>query len=120
MLNWLVSTSLQLRIVVAVLAAVLMVYGIIVVQRAPLDVERLARSLVDQVPGLLRAKAVLDDIDGSTKAMHVIGDRWKIEPFSGGKPPRKALICIGAPGALERSAIARLLVETPATTSTPR
>lgn len=60
MLNWLVSTSLQLRVVVAVLAAVFMIAGIAVVQRAPLDVfPEFAPPLVEiqtEAPGLSTAE----------------------------------------------------------------
>jgi G3E family GTPase len=89
------------------------------VQSTAVDVERLARSLADQVPGLLRAKAVLEDVDGSVKTMHLVDGRWGVEPFASTRQPRRALVCIGVRGTLERAAIVRLLEETTAPASTP-
>jgi len=60
MLNWIVQTSLELRVVVAALAAVLMVAGIVVVRDTPLDVfPEFAPPLVEiqtEGPGLSTAE----------------------------------------------------------------
>ena len=60
MLNWIVKTSLNLRVVVVVLAVVLMIFGIQVVRTSPLDVfPEFAPPLVEiqtEAPGLSTAE----------------------------------------------------------------
>jgi G3E family GTPase len=68
-----------------------------------LDVVSLAKALAQPELRVLRAKGRLRDLDGSWKALHVIGSRWEVSAA-----PREGsagLVCIGLAGTLERRAI---------------
>jgi G3E family GTPase len=72
----------------------------------PVDVDRLAASLaalLDQLgPALLRAKAVVEALDGTTTAIHLSAGRVTIEPVMASAPGSAAgvLVAITTPGVL--------------------
>ncbi len=69
------------------------------------DAERLARALASPDAGLVRAKGVLRDIDGSMKALQVVGARFEVTAFAGRADP--GIACIGLRGRMNRAAIER-------------
>ncbi|MDP6159998.1 MAG: GTP-binding protein [Acidimicrobiales bacterium] len=72
----------------------------------PVDVDRLAASLASLVnqlgPALLRAKAVVEALDGTTTAIHLAAGRVTIEPVMASVPESAAgvLVAITTPGVL--------------------
>lgn len=60
----------------------------------PLDVTRLAAALAHPVCGLLRAKGVLQDLDGTLKTLHVVGARCEVTPAATDAHVM-GLVCIG-------------------------
>ncbi len=70
------------------------------------DVERLARALADPACGLIRAKGVLRDLDGTLKALHLVGARFEVTPFAGRGPT--GLACIGLRDRFDQAAIERI------------
>ena len=81
-----------------------------------LDVSALAAALAQPAFGLLRAKGVLRDVDGSLKTIHVVGARFEVTPHAGSSESATGLACIGARGKLVRAEIQRALAQ--ATTDT--
>jgi G3E family GTPase len=77
---------------------------------APVQVETLARALADPVCGVLRAKGVLRDVDGSLKTLHVVGARFEVTPFGGGGDAVAGIVCIGLRGRVNHAAIEHALV----------
>lgn len=69
------------------------------------DAERLARALANPDCGLIRAKGVLRDIDGSLKALQVVGARFEVTAFAGQADP--GIACIALRGGMNRAAIER-------------
>jgi G3E family GTPase len=77
----------------------------------PLDVARLGRDLAHPDFGLIRAKGVLRDTDGSLKVLHLVGARVEVTPFAGNEAgAATGIACIGLKGRLGRSAIERRLI----------
>ncbi len=74
----------------------------------PLQVTNLARALAQCDGGVIRAKGVLEDLDGSLKTLQVVGERWDVTPFSGTDGPT-GLACIGVAGRLDRARIERAI-----------
>ena len=72
----------------------------------PVDVDRLAASLASLVnqlgPALLRAKAVVEALDGTTTAIHLAAGRVTIEPVMASVPESAVgvLVAITTPGVL--------------------
>lgn len=70
----------------------------------PLDVARLAAALVHPACGLLRAKGILQDLDGGLKTLHVVGARCEVTPA-----PTDAhatgLVCIGIAAQIDHAKI---------------
>ena len=77
---------------------------------APVQVESLARSLSHPECGLLRAKGVLRDADGSLKTLHLVGTRFEVTPFGGSAAAATGLACIGLRGRLNRNQIEDALI----------
>ena len=73
------------------------------------QVESLARALAQAECGLLRAKGVLRDVDGSLKTLHVVGARFEVTPFSGDGDAVTGIACIGLRGRVNRAAIEHAL-----------
>ncbi len=71
----------------------------------PLDVEALARALALPECGLVRAKGVLRDADGSLKTLHVVGARFEVVRYSGSGEIETGIVCIGLRGRSDRAAI---------------
>ena len=76
-----------------------------------LDVNALAAALAQPAFGLLRAKGVLRDIDGSLKTIHVVGARFEVTPHAGSGKSATGLACIGARGKMVRTEIQRALAQ---------
>jgi G3E family GTPase len=74
-----------------------------------LDVARLAHDLALPDLGLLRAKGLLRDRDGSMKSLQLVGTRWEVAVHAAadGKPGR--LVCIGLKGSVDKTAITRAI-----------
>ena len=75
----------------------------------PVDVDRLARELAQPGCGLIRAKGVLRDVDGSLKTLHVVGARFDVSPFAGTGNAPTGMACIGLREQLNRSGIERAI-----------
>lgn len=73
----------------------------------PVDVDRLARALAQPGCGLIRAKGVLRDVDGSLKTLHVVGARVDVSPFAGTGNAPTGMACIGLREQINRPAIER-------------
>jgi G3E family GTPase len=82
---------------------------------AALDVEALARSLAQPACGLLRAKGVLRDLDGSLKTLHLVGRRIEVTSFAGPSTAAMGLACIGLLGRMDRAAIEHALAQSAST-----
>jgi len=78
--------------------------------RMPLDVAGLAGDLAQPGCGLVRAKGVLRDADGSLKTLHVVGARFEVSASGAPAEAGTALACIGLSGRLDRGAIERAIV----------
>ena len=78
--------------------------------RTPLDVAALAGDLAQPGCGLVRAKGVLRDADGSLKTLHVVGARFEVSPAGAPAEAGTGLACIGLSGRLDRGAIERAIV----------
>ncbi len=78
-------------------------------QQRPVDVRSLADELAGPEFGLLRAKGVLRDIDGSLKTLHVVGARREVAPFTLARDVDPGLACIGLAGRIDRTRIERAL-----------
>ncbi|MFM9982722.1 MAG: CobW family GTP-binding protein, partial [Burkholderiales bacterium] len=63
--------------------------------QSPVDVGMLARSLAHPECGLVRAKGVLRDRDGSLKTLHLVGARFEVTPYAGPGDAATGLACIG-------------------------
>ena len=72
-----------------------------------IDVARLAQALAEPACGLVRAKGMLRDLDGSMKTLHLVGARFELTPFAGAGT--SGLACIGLRGQLDRAAIERAI-----------
>ena len=77
--------------------------------RSPVDAEKLARALAGPACGLLRAKGVIRDRDGTLKTLHVVGSRTELTPYAGENAT--GIACIGLRNRLDRAAIERALGE---------
>ena len=75
----------------------------------PLDVDALARALASPACGLIRAKGVLRDVDGTLKTLHLAGPRCEVSPSPSRFTKSTGLACIGVRGVLDRYAIDRAL-----------
>ena len=69
------------------------------------DTAQLAQALANPDCGLIRAKGVLRDIDGTLKALQVVGARFEVTTFAGQADP--GIVCIGLRGNMNRAAIER-------------
>jgi G3E family GTPase len=78
--------------------------------RTPLDVTGLAGDLAQPGCGLVRAKGVLRDADGSLKTLHVVGARFEVSASGARAEAGTGLACIGLSGRLDRGAIERAIV----------
>jgi G3E family GTPase len=76
----------------------------------PVDVDRAARALSKPECGLIRAKGVLLDLDGTTKALQIVGSRFEVTAFEG--PSGPGIVCIGLRGQVDRAAIEQVLDST--------
>ena len=79
----------------------------------PLDGERMGRVLARPGCGLVRAKGVLRDVDGTLKVLHLVGARLEVTRevtrFAG--TGATGLACIGLRGQLDRARIERIVGE---------
>jgi G3E family GTPase len=75
------------------------------------DVAALARGLAGEACGIIRAKGVLADADGTLKVLHIVGSRFEVSPYAGDAAAATGVVCIGLRGRLDRAAIARVLGE---------
>lgn len=58
-----------------------------------IDIRALAARLSDQECGLVRAKGFVNDLDGTTKTLQVVGRRWSVDPAP--KDVSTGIVCIG-------------------------
>jgi hypothetical protein len=70
----------------------------------------LAGDLAQPGCGLVRAKGVLRDADGSLKTLHVVGARFEVSASGAPAEAGTGLACIGLSGRLDRGAIERAIV----------
>ncbi len=82
------------------------------------DAAALARALAAPVCGVLRAKGVVRDLDGSGSVLHVVGARTEAGPHAG--PDTPGVACIGLRGRLDRDAIARAIAASCDTVNTAK
>jgi len=78
-------------------------------QQRPVDVRSLADQLARPEFGLIRAKGVLRDMDGSLKTLHVVGARREVTPYTLARDVDSGLACIGLAGHIDRTRIERVL-----------
>jgi len=78
-------------------------------QQRPVDVRSLADQLARPEFGLIRAKGVLRDMDGSLKTLHVVGARREVTPYTLARHVDPGLACIGLAGHIDRNGIERAL-----------
>ena len=78
-------------------------------EERPVDVRSLADELARPELGLIRAKGVLRDLDGSLKALHLVGARREVTPYALARDAHQGLACIGLAGRIDRAAIERAL-----------
>jgi G3E family GTPase len=71
----------------------------------PCDPERLATGLACADAGLLRAKGFVRRHDGAFVTVHVVGQRWSIEPAPDGIEGPGRLVCIGVAEQINEAAI---------------
>jgi G3E family GTPase len=74
----------------------------------PVDARALAAALAGPDTGVVRAKGLLDDIDGSKVVLQVVGRRWTVAPATGPAPSGR-LVCLGLRGQLDQTPLARLV-----------
>lgn len=74
-----------------------------------LDVACLARELARPEFGLLRAKGLLRDRDGSIKSLHVVGARWEVAGYPAAEEEPGRLVCIGIKGRVDAAAVERAI-----------
>lgn len=70
----------------------------------PLDVERLARVLTRPACGIVRAKGIVRDRDGSLRTLHVVGKRHEVTPAAT-DGMETGVVCIGLAGQLDPGVI---------------
>ena len=73
----------------------------------PLDVRDLARRLVDERLGVIRAKGLIADAAGHIAEVHVIGNRWSVVPAR--VASASGLVCIGQGTKLRKEKIRQVL-----------
>lgn len=78
--------------------------------RDPLDVSRLAAALTDPMAGVIRAKGVLNDRDGSPATLQIVGARYAVTPAPQTSRLR-GLVCIGLKGRLDHAMIERAVAD---------
>lgn len=78
---------------------------------APVDVESLGRALALPACGLLRAKGVLRDLDGTLMTLHLVGRRHEVTPYGGSEAAYTGIACIGLRGRLNVAAIEEALAQ---------
>lgn len=76
---------------------------------AAVDVGHLAAVLVDPALGVIRAKGLLRDRDGTAKRLQVVGSRCEVRPSAHARPDEGRLVCIGLREGFDRAALARRL-----------
>lgn len=75
-----------------------------------LDAQVLAARLAAPALGLLRAKGIVRDADGSCVALQGVGARFALTPAPPGAAAGR-LVCIGARGRFDRNAVAAVIAE---------
>lgn len=76
---------------------------------SPVDLARLRKELVDPILGIIRAKGLMRDCDGTPKSFQLVGSRTDVRAFSYADTERGRLVCIGLSGRLDPDAIAARL-----------
>lgn len=71
-----------------------------------LDLARLAQELVRPEFGVLRAKGLLRDRDGSSRLLQLVGARWEIDAHESADVLPGRLACVGIKGNIDAAAIA--------------
>ncbi|MGI9500605.1 MAG: CobW family GTP-binding protein [Geminicoccaceae bacterium] len=74
---------------------------------SPIDAERLSACLADPELGLLRAKGFVRDLDGSLRAIQVVGQRY--ETTTAPSDAKPGLVCIGLKTQIKRAVLERHL-----------
>ncbi len=85
-------------------------YDTVVLQpAAPVHVQELARRLVDERLGIIRAKGLIADVAGHVAELHVVGNRWSVAPARVTRA--SGLVCIGQRTRLCREEIRRVVFD---------
>lgn len=74
-----------------------------------LDLAGLARELARPDLGLLRAKGLLRDLDGSMKSLQIVGARWELTVHTSAEAKPGRLVCIGMKGRVDKAQIERAI-----------
>lgn len=74
-----------------------------------LDVAGLAHNLARPDLGLLRAKGLLRDLDGSMKSLQMVGARWEVTVHAAADAKPGRLVCIGMKGSVDKAQIERAI-----------
>lgn len=75
----------------------------------PVDARRLAAALAEPALGLVRAKALVRDLDGTPTEVQVVGAHWRARASAHRDPARGRLVCIGPRGRVERASLEALV-----------
>ena len=76
---------------------------------APVDTRELARRLVDERLGIIRAKGLIADASGHVAELHVVGNRWNVTRAR--VTSASGLVCVGQRTRLCRERIRELVLE---------
>src|SRR5690606_8588730 len=69
------------------------------------DLQRLADELIDPALGVLRAKGLMRDRDGTSKSLQLVGSRAELRESMHEDPARGRFVCIGLRDRFDRDAI---------------
>jgi len=70
----------------------------------PMDAEQLARELISENLGIVRAKGFVQSHDGEMLEIQIVGHRWTITPAQ--NSPQSSIVCIGAKTQFQRERVA--------------
>lgn len=70
------------------------------------DARALAAALAEPTLGIVRAKGLLRDLDGTPVALQVVGARYDVSPTAAPRATAGRLVCIGPKGCVARGAVA--------------
>jgi G3E family GTPase len=80
-----------------------------------IDADQLSRALINPALQLYRAKALVQDLQGRSVVIQVVGGRYEVLASNHPNPERGRLVCIGARSTLDEPALRALLNQSIAT-----